>query len=82
MIAQYFGIDSDYLIIALMALVLILIILMIVHVVQMNKLKKTYQLFIMYDKIFKIIIDFHQPKYVCVSCIIDFLLYYFAIYFV
>ena len=45
MITQLFGIDSDYIIIALVAITLILLILYIVNVVQMAKLKKRYRIF-------------------------------------
>lgn len=45
MIAQYLGIDSDYVIIGLAAMVFILLILTIINIVQMRKLKKGYRTF-------------------------------------
>lgn len=45
MITQLFGIDSDYIIIALVAITLILLILYIVNIVQMANLKKRYRIF-------------------------------------
>ena len=45
MITQLFGIDSDYIIIALVVITLILLILYIVNIVQMTKLKKRYKIF-------------------------------------
>jgi len=45
MITELLGIDSDYIIIALVAITLILFILYIVNIVQMNKLKKQYKIF-------------------------------------
>ena len=43
MITQLLGIDSDYIIIALVAVTLILLILYIVNIVQMAQLKKRYR---------------------------------------
>ena len=45
MITQLLGIDSDYIIIALVVATLILFILYIVNIVQMTKLKKRYKIF-------------------------------------
>ena len=45
MITELLGIDSDYIIIALVAVTLILLILYIVNVVQMHGLKKRYKIF-------------------------------------
>ena len=45
MITQLLGIDSDYIIIALVVVTLILCILYIVNIVQMTKLKKRYKIF-------------------------------------
>lgn len=45
MITQLLGIDSDYIIIALVAVTLILLILYIVNIVQMAQLKKRYKIF-------------------------------------
>ena len=45
MIAEYLGIESDYIILGLAAAVVILFILTIVNIVQMRKLKKGYKAF-------------------------------------
>ena len=45
MIAQYLGIDTDYVVIGPAAIVLILIVLLIVVLVQMHNLKKNYGIF-------------------------------------
>ena len=45
MITELFGIDSDYIIIALAAITLVLLILYIVNIVQITKLKKRYRIF-------------------------------------
>lgn len=45
MIAEYLGIESDYIILGLVAAVVILFILTIVNIVQMRKLKKGYKAF-------------------------------------
>lgn len=45
MIAEYIGIDSDYIIIGLVAVVFLLLILTIINIVQMRKLKKGYRAF-------------------------------------
>ena len=45
MITELFGIDSDYIIIALVAITLVLLILYIVNIVQITKLKKRYRIF-------------------------------------
>ena len=45
MITELLGIDSDYIIIALVVITIILLILYIVNIVQMNKLKKQYKVF-------------------------------------
>lgn len=45
MIAEYLGIESDYIILGLAAAVVILFVLTIVNIVQMRKLKKGYKAF-------------------------------------
>lgn len=45
MIAEYLGIDSDYIIIGLVAVVFLLLILTIINIFQMRKLKKGYRAF-------------------------------------
>lgn len=45
MITELLGIDSDYIIIALVAITLILFILYIINIVQMANLKKRYRIF-------------------------------------
>lgn len=45
MITKLLGIDSDYIIVALVAVTLILLVLYIVNIIQMSQLKKKYKIF-------------------------------------
>lgn len=45
MISEYFGIDSDYLVLGLAALVALLILIMLISSIQMHSLKKKYKRF-------------------------------------
>ena len=45
MIQNFFGFDSDYIILGLVAVVIILLILLIVNISQISKLKKRYKIF-------------------------------------